>query len=289
MKIEIAFVFMAFLAFIKVNAQDTMYLKTIDDTIVVSKEKAMFYKVINKNVSPVEVYTYYVNGVTANKMHYAASDLRIKQGEYEKYFYNGNIDIAGSYKNNKMEGWWIAYNKEKHFIEEKDYFENDLRTGKCFRLYENGTPKIIDQYVNDTLLHSTCYDSLKNIINCDVFIYKDESDVLSSAEVMPLFPGGQEAFLIFLYSNIKYPTYAREMGFRGKITVKLYIDIDGSVKNPRVIKDGVGGGCAEEAIRVCNLMPNWSPGMQNGIPVKVYFTFPLTFKLENNIKQIKRN
>jgi protein TonB len=82
-----------------------------------------------------------------------------------------------------------------------------------------------------------------------------------------------------LANNIRYPSLARENNLEGKVVVKFTVDRDGSIKDPVVLKDGVGGGCADEAIRVIKSMPKWTPGLQRGNPVKVYFTLPVSFKL----------
>jgi protein TonB len=35
----------------------------------------------------------------------------------------------------------------------------------------------------------------------------------------------------------------------------------------------------DEAVRVVKMMPNWEPGKQNGQPVRVYYSIPITFRL----------
>jgi len=37
---------------------------------------------------------------------------------------------------------------------------------------------------------------------------------------------------------------------------------------------GIGSGCDEEAIRVLEKMPPWTPGYMGGRPVPVYFYIP---------------
>ncbi len=106
-----------------------------------------------------------------------------------------------------------------------------------------------------------------------------EPEIFDRAEVMPSFPGGVVELMGFLRKNIMYPSLARENGLEGKVIVKFYVDTDGKVKDPVVLKDGVGGGCADEAIRVVKKMPPWTPGTQRGKPVKVYYTLPVSFKL----------
>ncbi len=107
-----------------------------------------------------------------------------------------------------------------------------------------------------------------------------EPEIFDRAEVMPVYPGGVPELMKFLQKNIRYPSLARENGLEGKVIVKFYIDTDGTVREPSVLKDGVGGGCGDEAIRVVKSMPKWTPGSQRGKSVKVYYTLPVTFKLQ---------
>ena len=61
--------------------------------------------------------------------------------------------------------------------------------------------------------------------------------------------------------------------------VKFVVDETGQVVNPEVIK-GIGGGCDEEAVRVLRTLPRFTPGQQNGRPVKVYFNVPISFQIK---------
>ena len=73
------------------------------------------------------------------------------------------------------------------------------------------------------------------------------------------------------------------LGKLGKICeVGKIVDVDGTVRNPEVIKDGIGGRCGEAAISAIKKMPKWKPGLQNGTPVKVYFTLPVAFDFSHN-------
>lgn len=106
----------------------------------------------------------------------------------------------------------------------------------------------------------------------------DTSIVYDKAEVMPSFPGGAKELMMYMAKNIKYPKVAREKGLEGKVVVKFIVKKDGTVVDPVILKDGVGGGCAEETKRVILNIPKWIPATQDGEPVDVYFVFPVTFK-----------
>jgi protein TonB len=74
-----------------------------------------------------------------------------------------------------------------------------------------------------------------------------------------------------------YPPLAIEAGIEGKVTVKVLVDTDGrvikvgSVSGPDVFRDEVISKCM-------NLQ--FTPGLQNGKPVKVWVSVPFVFKLK---------
>ncbi len=108
-----------------------------------------------------------------------------------------------------------------------------------------------------------------------------EPEIVLVSQIPPSFSqGGNEGLLAFLRNNINYPTYAREVGISGIVYLSFVIEKDGSVSNISVQR-GIGGGCDEEAVRVLKLMPPWSPGRNNGLPVRVKFTLPVKFTLAN--------
>lgn len=97
------------------------------------------------------------------------------------------------------------------------------------------------------------------------------------AEIMPSFPGGKEALMDYLKNKIRPFDSDVQKGLIGKMVIRFYVDVDGTVRNPEVLKDNIGGRCAEAAITAINKMPKWNPGMQGDQRVKVYYLLPLTF------------
>lgn len=107
---------------------------------------------------------------------------------------------------------------------------------------------------------------------------EDVQQIFVVVEDQPEFPGGEEARQRFLRDNLDYPQMAREAGIQGTVFLTFVIERDGSVTDIRVLRD-IGGGCAEEAIRVVQMMPRWTPGRQRGQPVRTQFTMPIRFTL----------
>jgi len=104
--------------------------------------------------------------------------------------------------------------------------------------------------------------------------------VFTYVEQMPEFPGGTDSLFRYLAANIRYPDSARLLGVEGRVYVKFIVSEKGNVDSVRVLR-GIGYGCDGEAARVIRNMPRWKPGHQDGKPVKVYFTLPITYRLED--------
>ncbi len=105
-----------------------------------------------------------------------------------------------------------------------------------------------------------------------------EPEAFSFVEEMPSYPGGEEALLSFMSTNIIYPEIAKRAGVEGKVFVGFVVEPNGSISEIQLIK-GIGAGCDEEAIRVLKLAGNWNPGRQNGKTVRVKMTIPFSFQL----------
>ena len=106
----------------------------------------------------------------------------------------------------------------------------------------------------------------------------DSDGVYLMPDQLPEFPGGIQAMMKFLSTNIKYPVEAQKKGISGRVIVQFDIMEDGTLDQAKVIR-GVDPLLDEEALRVVKSMPKWKPGMDRGEAVKVRFTAPIMFNL----------
>jgi protein TonB len=106
-----------------------------------------------------------------------------------------------------------------------------------------------------------------------------EAEIFTVVESMPSFPGGMGELMKYLSENIKYPPLAKESGIQGRVFINFVVEPNGSISNVKVLR-GIGGGCDEEAVRVVEKMPKWSPGKQRGKPVRVSYNLPVKFTLQ---------
>ncbi len=106
----------------------------------------------------------------------------------------------------------------------------------------------------------------------------DSNYIFTVAEQMPKYPGDLYKFLA---DSIKYPEKEREKNITGTVYATFVIEKDGSVSGIKVLRGVPGGpGLDAEAVRVLSMMKKWTPGMQNGVPVRVQYTIPIRFQLQ---------
>lgn len=108
----------------------------------------------------------------------------------------------------------------------------------------------------------------------------DTEKIFEAVEQLAQFPGGQGELNSWLAQNLRYPEQAQNNNIEGKVIVQFVIEKDGTITNP-VIARGVDKDLDKEAIRIVKKMPKWSPGRNNGVPVRSKYTLPVVFKLQH--------
>jgi protein TonB len=107
-----------------------------------------------------------------------------------------------------------------------------------------------------------------------------EDQVFVMVEEMAGFDGGNSnKFREYIASNLIYPKEAAEHGIQGRVFISFIVEADGSVSNVDVVR-GVHTLLDNEAIRVVESSPRWTPGRQRGVAVRQSLTFPIIFTLE---------
>lgn len=141
----------------------------------------------------------------------------------------------------------------------------------------------------------------------------EEDKVYNVCEQLPQFPGGVVELQKWLAMNLKYPADAQKWGVTGRYLVQFIVEKDGTLSNAKVLRgkakeqdgptavgifmamnelegqeaeakvQGVKAGIQaieNECLRLISAMPQWSPGQQDGKPVRVKFTLPVNFRLQ---------
>lgn len=103
---------------------------------------------------------------------------------------------------------------------------------------------------------------------------KRGEEIFVEVEKQAEFPGGQAEMMKWINANLRYPEEAR--GAFGRVIVRFVVEKDGSIGDVTVVRSKEKHLDAE-AVRVVKSMPKWTPGMNNGIVVRSYYTLPVKF------------
>lgn len=107
----------------------------------------------------------------------------------------------------------------------------------------------------------------------------EENKVFTAVEQMPQFPGGEGELMKYIRDHLKYPPVAAENNIQGRVIVQFVVTKTGKVGEVKVAR-GKDPDLDKEAVRVVKTLPDFIPGKMNGQAVAVWYTLPITFKLQ---------
>ena len=141
------------------------------------------------------------------------------------------------------------------------------------------TPATVTKVINEQSGKEISNKKVSFLSIKDTVPIKDNK-VFTSVEQVPEFPGGLNEFYKFLSSNIRYPSESREKGIQGRVIISFIVEKDGELTNFKIAKS-VKNDIDDEALRVLKMSPKWRPGFQNGLPVRVAYSVPIAFTLDD--------
>jgi len=95
-------------------------------------------------------------------------------------------------------------------------------------------------------------------------------------EQMPVYPGGEKAMQKFVEKKLKYTKEAKAANVHGLVIAQFVVDTVGTITDINIVKK-LGYGLDEEAIKLINSFPKFTPARQNGKPVALRYTLPIKF------------
>jgi len=233
---------------------DTAYLDEHDGKVKL-KSLATKYRITQNNTTVANgkvQRTYYMSGKLLSELYFHTEPQKdnpkkttnIREGIYREWYENGNPLQQAAYSNNKYNGEFITY-------------------------WKNKQKRRIDTYSNGDFIKGTCYDSTG--VKAAYYPYQE----------MPAYRGGERELLSFISHNLRYPVIAQENGVQGTVIVRFVITKEGKVDKITVVRS-LSAETDREACRVVAMLPDWTPGKEEGELVNVYYTLPIRYRLEND-------
>ena len=222
------------------------------------------------------------------------------QGNYIDFFPNGHKMRITNFVNGRQLGDVIAYFPNGRFYYKKTFSEEitekpDILLDDCSDstgkvLTENGNGYWVEYKEDFSSVSAKGKvvngrpDSTWSFVQANGYTavrrYKDGKPLsVISVNQAASYPGGPDNLSRFIAMHVRYPQQAHDQGIVGTVTVSFVVEKDGSLSNVHV-KQGIGGGCDEEAVRVVKLSPKWHPAIQDGVPLRVDYSVPVNFSLD---------
>ena len=109
----------------------------------------------------------------------------------------------------------------------------------------------------------------------------EDDQPFMKVEKMPSFRGGDlMTFRNWVMERLRYPQIAQENGIQGRVLLSFVVERDGTLTNIQVLQTP-DSSLSDEAIRVLKTSPKWSPGKQGNKTVRVKYTLPVEFRIQN--------
>jgi TonB family protein len=198
-------------------------------------------------------------------------NLKEGKGNYIQFFDweqgtepNLKISRNENYENGLLNGAAKHYRKNGK-LETKGSYKDGYETGD-WKLYgENGSETIVNYEEN--------YKSVKTVENTGFYVGSEEN-----VNVMAEFQGGENERINFILKNIVYPKEAVIKRVQGTVYINFIITQTGEVESFKIIKS-VNKQLDDEVIKLLKKMPRWSPGLSQGVPVRISYNMPITYAL----------
>lgn len=276
-------------------------LDAMDSSMRYSGEGKLLARMTRVDAQTKQFWEYHPNGKLSKTW---TEKSNRKEGLLTSYYPDGKKKNEITYKNGRAEGQWRAWNEKGVLVivakaeygqdTEEQVYTNKGIALKEHRLHEPAPvdtaydgqvrrympPEIrrMPQLVADEVTEEEEVSPDALVVDRAV---DEQPQVFAYAEVMPSFPGGDDAFMAYLKNNIRYPVMEKESGKQGAVYIRFTVQRDGSITDITPLKEVPGApGLTKEAIRVMKGMPDWIPGKMNGRNVAVYVTQPVRFKLD---------
>lgn len=121
------------------------------------------------------------------------------------------------------------------------------------------------------------------------FAQKMDEQVLDSAEVMPLFPGGNSKMMQYLRIPVSEATSIAD-GVQQHPIIQFIVEKEGKITNAKIVRS-VEPSIDEDALKLVEDMPAWIPGEQKGKKVRVRMSVPVFTVSKSSLKleELERN
>ena len=151
------------------------------------------------------------------------------------------------------------------------WISDTVKRGTWKYYHANGKLRVSEQYVEGKRVSASCFDEQGQPIDPAICGKEEEAE----------FPGGLNAWRRFIQATLNPGVPIKNKAPDGYYTVvmQFIVGTDGKISDIKP-RTHFGFGMEEEAERMLQRSPKWTPAHQHGRTVKAYRLQPLTFVVE---------
>lgn len=238
------------------------------------QKDAVDYVIVTKTDDGKKVEFHRLDGTLKGIGYYSKfgknNQKRVRDGLSTYKYANGQDSIINYYVNNRLEGERKVYYPDGKLRQQASY-KNNLLDGKLTQYYPDGKLRREEYYVKNKCDKGRLLDKEGNELPFQPHF------------MMPEFPGGTDSLISVISKYLKYPPKAYKAREQGRVIVRFVVDKDGRMVNAKVVKSQnmTLEKPALQIIEAIGVMYRWNPGKVEGKPVRVNFTIPINFRLNN--------
>jgi len=266
MKKLIVFVLSVFLmAFCFANDTAVVYFDHAHK--MTSKKKAITWGKEYKVGNAWALNSYNTDGVVESTTGYLDEDCTIKEGPKMLYNEKGKLLQLITYTDNKLNGPFIYYYESGEKQMDGNY-SMDKKTGDWTGYFASGKIAGKAHYEDDNQVSAS-------------FLNEDGTAraPLDSFYRPASYTGGDNAWILLLRKNLRYPQEAQDNEVQGRVTIRFTVKADGRLDN-FAIDWSMQPYLEQESLRVVKMMPDWIPAIIGGQHIEIQMKKTITFRLE---------
>jgi protein TonB len=192
-----------------------------------------------------EVRDYYLSGQLQSREQFENVQQRVFDGVSEYFYASGKLKMRREFQHGKRVGEIVRYYESGQLML-REHFADDkkMTNGEYFK--EDGTP--------------------------------DNPYVFASLPVYSEGDGGKQAVVEAIAKRFNYPRDAQKARIQGRLLLSFEVTEQGDIENIQVTT-GLYPSIDKEAIRAINQLAKFSPALEDGRPIKIRYTVPLSLTL----------
>ena len=273
------------------------------------QDTGVLYKVEEYDINDNIVSTGFVSDAESNNF------ILSRQGHFEYYNSEKKLTSEGDYIDGYADSIWKYYYQPSGHLKKKIIFhKGKMMSDQAFedssealtyeRWYDNGAEVAYKKYAKGTLTYEKTIQGNVYTYDANGRISTESNSEDSKTKLQHQYDeNGKETITKisnvpsqiytvieqlpeppfnlkdYISQNMHYPKLARKAGIQGRVLVQFIVNEDGSISDVIVVKSA-HPLIDEEAKNIIASMPKWRPGKQNGKKVKVYYTQPISFKMD---------